>query len=88
MALEVTNKGSSTGAMTVTGFPFATTQTAASVSRAVSTSNITLTNPISLYGTVSTLLSVVKQNAGAQSNVLDTDCSTGISVLGTIVYLI
>jgi len=89
MALEVSNKGSSTGDMTLTGFPFSSTKGDASISHAVSTSSVLLTNPISAYGTLFTgVLTVVKQQSGAQGIVQNTDCSTSFSVLGTICYLI
>lgn len=89
MACEVTNKGSSTGNLEITGLPFNSTQGDASVSHALSQSSMTVANPIFGYGTIpSGNLGVYKQNSGNQSNVTNSDCPTVFSLLGTIVYLI
>jgi hypothetical protein len=51
-ALNLSNKGSGgSGAVRFTGFPFASTQTAASVQACVSTFNSGRTEPMNLYGT-------------------------------------
>ena len=51
-ALNLSNKGSGgSGAVRLTGFPFASTQTAASVQACVSTFNSGRTEPINIYGT-------------------------------------
>jgi hypothetical protein len=91
MALEVTNKGSSTGDLVIGGFPFSSTLGDASVSHCVTSNNITVTSgPLSAYGTLfSGVLSVVRQVSGSpQAAITNSDCGSSFSILGTIVYLV
>ena len=90
MACEVSNTGSATGDLTVTNFPFNSSQVTASASYAISVNGVTTSTQVFLYGTlISGSIAVAKLvSGGSQSFIGKSDCATSISILGSIVYMV
>jgi hypothetical protein len=89
-ALNLSNKGSGgSGAMRLLGFPFASTQTNASVQACVSTFNSGRTEPMNLYGTWSGGYQTISySNATGGGELGYSEISNNFSVSGQITMLI
>lgn len=87
--LELTNKGSSTGAMKIEGLPFVLNASAASlVSVAVMISNVTYTGQIMMYGVFGTATVEVQQmtEAGASSALTNANAANNTAVVFGFTY--
>ena len=89
-ALNLSNKGSGgSGAMRLKGFPFASTQTNASVQACVSTFNSGRTEPMNLYGTWSGGYQTIRyDNAAGGGELGYSEISNNFSVSGQITMLV
>ena len=89
-ALNLSNKGSGgSGAVRLVGFPFGSTQTAASVQACVSTFNSGRTEPMNLYGTWSGGYQTIRyDNATGGGELNYSEISNNFTVSGQITMLV
>ena len=88
-SLGLSNKGSGgSGAVRLTGFPFASTQTNASVQACVSTFNSGRTEPMNLYGTWGTYQTIRYDNASGGGELNYSEIANNLTVSAQITMLI
>lgn len=90
VALDVSSKGSSTGDLRLTNFPFASSLYSASVASAVNhDGRITIGTPLAAYGTWSGGFQTIRTSTSSGfPAVTDTSCNSAFGLLATLVYQI